>query len=296
MDISCSQILDALQAQIAVIDATGEICYVNQAWRDFAGSNGMAFDYPWEGKNYLAVCKSGQSDEGLQAAALIEDVLFGRRAEAYFEYPCHSPTTQRWFMMHVVIIPTTRMCVISHHNITDRKLIEEKVEELSLHDPLTGLGNRRLFLQESHRQWLRNQRYHTVMSVLMIDIDHFKIYNDHFGHLAGDQCLIAVADVIQSNAHRPDDVAIRFGGEEFLLLLGQTDAASALRVAEKIQADIMALPLHTPTNTPITVSIGIASSCPRSLSEASRLVDLADQQLYLAKESGRNCCKMTQPA
>ncbi|QLI82991.1 sensor domain-containing diguanylate cyclase [Chitinibacter fontanus] len=296
MDISCSQILDALQAQIAVIDANGAICYVNQAWRDFASSNGMSADYEWEGNNYLAACKIGSTDEGLQAANLIEDVISGLRDEAYLEYPCHSPTMRRWFMMHVAIIPSTPLCVISHHNITDRKLIEEKVEELSLHDPLTGLGNRRLFLQESHRQWLHNQRYHTGMSVLMIDIDHFKIYNDYFGHLAGDQCLIAVADVIQSNAHRPDDVAIRFGGEEFLLLLGQTDAPSALLVAEKIQAGIMALPLHTPANGPITVSIGIASARPSSLSEANRLVDLADKQLYLAKESGRNCCKITHPS
>lgn len=286
------QILDALSAQIAVIDAGGFICYVNQAWRNFARENGMAGDYRWEGSNYFVGCNSEESKDGQQAVTLIKEVLLGVRAEAYFEYPCHSPASRRWFMMQVTPIANTKFFVISHHNITDRKLIEEKIELLTLHDPLTGLGNRRLFLQESHRQWLHLQRYPACISVLMIDIDFFKIYNDHFGHLAGDQCLIAVAEVVQANAQRPDDVAIRFGGEEFLLLLGNTDAKAAIGVARKIQEGIIDLPLRTPTNNPITVSIGIASSCPRSHSEINRMVDLADKQLYLAKQSGRNCFKV----
>jgi diguanylate cyclase (GGDEF)-like protein len=292
MYVSCQQILDALPSQIAVVDSCGCILYVNQAWHDFAVQNGLPADYQWEGTNYLATCRIGGSTEGIQAAELIDAIAHGQQKEGYLEYPCHSQTTRRWFMMHVAVMPDVECCVISHHNITDRKLMEEKIEQLSLHDPLTGLGNRRLLVSEYHRQWLHHQRHQTCMSILMVDIDHFKHYNDQFGHLAGDECLKAIAEVIQQHAQRSDDVAIRFGGEEFLLLLGQTNAAAALELGRRIQQAIMELPLRMPNNAPMTVSIGIASACPQADYEPESLVNLADQQLYIAKQSGRNCCKL----
>jgi len=164
---------------------------------------------------------------------------------------------------------------------------EEKLEELATTDALTGLKNRRKFDTAIDSEWRRAARYKTQLALLMIDADHFKSYNDNFGHQAGDQVLIGVAICISDSVRRAGDCAARYGGEEFAVLLPGLSAAEALGVAETIRQKVQQWS-EQPTVT--TVSIGVASLTPDTTMEWFELVKAADQALYAAKANGRNQC------
>jgi diguanylate cyclase (GGDEF)-like protein len=293
-------LLDSLEEQIAVIDREGNIVYVNRAWKIFGSENGLASASCGIGSNYLKVCNaSGSSGDSLagDAAQGLRDVMSGERTSFYFEYPCHSPTEKRWFMMRVTPLQgtSTSRFVISHHNITQRKLAEEKVEHLSLHDPLTGLANRRYFNQFLNNEWRRNARNRTPISFIMFDLDHFKDYNDELGHPAGDQCLVKVAQALRDISGRPGDLAVRYGGEEFGLLLGNTGLEESIDVAEEVRREIYELDIAYRTARRITVSAGVASAIPGNDRAEGSLVQEADNALYRAKQMGRNQIAYTQP-
>jgi diguanylate cyclase (GGDEF)-like protein len=287
-------LLDSLEEQIAVIDREGTIVYVNRAWTTFGLENGLApASSSATGGNYLAVCNvSGSHGDSLagEAAEGIRDVLAGKRASFHFEYPCHSPEEKRWFMMRAAPLhgDPGNLFVISHHNITQRKLAEEQVEFLSLHDSLTGLANRRHFNQFLNNEWRRASRSQSPLSFVMFDLDHFKDYNDELGHLAGDECLVKVAQVLQAAAGRPGDMAVRYGGEEFGLLLEDSDLADATRIAESVRENIYKLELFYRGTSRITVSAGVASVIPDSGRSEIVLIQEADKALYRAKQQGRN--------
>jgi len=171
-----------------------------------------------------------------------------------------------------------------------------KLHELSVLDDLTNLKNRRALDDYMLQAWGHWQRSRTCFSVLMIDIDFFKQFNDIYGHLAGDDCLKQVANVIQESAKRDTDIAVRYGGEEFLLVLSDVEQAQAEHIAEQLRGDIedQAIPHHHNEITHhqkavVTVSIGV-SSCDCSSHCLSFLdpIRQADQALYLAKKRGRN--------
>lgn len=130
------------------------------------------------------------------------------------------------------------------------------------------------------------------MSLLLVDVDHFKKFNDHYGHQAGDECLRSVAAILVEQAKRPADVAARYGGEEFALLLPNTDAAGCKRVGEKIRGEIQRLGILHAHNVPcklITVSVGGATFTPTDDgTDCASLIEAADKALYAAKEGGRN--------
>ncbi|WP_237246322.1 sensor domain-containing diguanylate cyclase [Sideroxyarcus emersonii] len=286
-------LLDSLEEQIAVIDREGTIVYVNLAWTTFGLENGLASASAGTGSNYLGVCNmSGSGGDSLagEAAEGIRDVLAGERASFHFEYPCHSPAEKRWFMMRAAPLQGDpgNLFVISHHNITQRKLAEEQVEYLSLHDPLTGLANRRHFNQFLNNEWRRGIRSRSPLSFVMFDLDHFKDYNDELGHLAGDQCLVRVGQVLQAFAGRPSDLAVRYGGEEFGLLLGSTGLEAAAKIAEAVRQKIEELDMYHREAKRITVSAGVVSVIPDSQQTEMLLVREADKALYLAKQQGRN--------
>ncbi len=165
------------------------------------------------------------------------------------------------------------------------------LRELALLDALTGLGNRRYFDQALDRELRRAIRDHTSIALLMIDADHFKAYNDSYGHPAGDNCLRAIGSAIRSVVQRPSDVRVRYGGEEFAVLLTGTDEAGAMAVADAIQANIVALQMRH-AGSPhgqVSVSIGVASVKPdRGTIRGDKLVRAADRALYAAKAAGRN--------
>jgi diguanylate cyclase (GGDEF)-like protein len=164
-------------------------------------------------------------------------------------------------------------------------------EKMSYQDGLTGLKNRRRFddyLEQTARHAARERSW---LSLLLVDIDHFKRFNDAYGHMAGDECLKEVAHVMGANAQRPLDLAARYGGEEFALILPATDLEGATGVAQKILAEVEALDVahdRSPVAPHLTVSVGVASTMPTPGDASRRLVEEADRALYQAKGLGRN--------
>jgi len=166
-----------------------------------------------------------------------------------------------------------------------RARAEEKLEELATTDALTGLKNRRKFDAEIEAEWRRAQRQKTPVALLMIDADHFKSYNDTFGHQAGDQVLVGIAICISDAVRRAGDCTARYGGEEFAVLLPGLSPTEALGMAETIRLKVQQWS-DGPTET--TVSIGLASLTPNATMEWSEIVEIADKALYTAKAQGRN--------
>ncbi len=171
------------------------------------------------------------------------------------------------------------------------KIRTEMLEKLALVDGLTGIANRRSFDQSLEHEWKRASRNALPISVVMIDIDHFKHYNDNYGHGAGDICLQQVAGALGSVIQRPADLVARYGGEEFAALLPETDAQGAGRIASAMREAVSNLKLphaHSPVADHITVSLGHATGFVQGDASPRSLVDAADGALYKAKESGRN--------
>jgi diguanylate cyclase (GGDEF)-like protein len=165
----------------------------------------------------------------------------------------------------------------------------DQVAHLSRTDPLTGLSNRRHLDEVMDVLWRQSRRERTPVAVLMIDVDHFKRFNDHFGHLVGDECLRSVATVISRFAGRGGDLAVRYGGEEFLLVLGGTDLMSAEAVAHRLLEAIRQLAVGMPdSDKTLTASIGVAAMVPEGDEDPDRLLQKADAALYQAKQQGRN--------
>ncbi|MDQ6951077.1 MAG: diguanylate cyclase [Mariprofundales bacterium] len=166
-----------------------------------------------------------------------------------------------------------------------------KLKFLAQHDSLTGCANRRYFEDRLSQEWLRMAREGKSLALVMVDIDDFKAYNDHFGHQEGDICLYFIAKVIQSITRRPADLAVRWGGEEFMLLLPDTDIRAACIVADQLLVAIRkrALPHPKARAAPIvTVSLGVASIVVGDNFVPDNLVAAADHALYQAKDGGRN--------
>ncbi|PYC00593.1 deoxyribonuclease [Pseudomonas protegens] len=169
-----------------------------------------------------------------------------------------------------------------------RQDAEQELARLAAVDALTGLANRRTLDQVMNNEWARARRTNQPLSLLMVDVDHFKSFNDRFGHPLGDQALRAVAQNIGTCAGRPADLAARYGGEEFAIVLPETDSAGAAVLAERIRASIAALPPVSEQATPLTVSIGINTWSGNPDISLDQWVSDADKALYQAKYSGRN--------
>jgi diguanylate cyclase (GGDEF)-like protein len=165
------------------------------------------------------------------------------------------------------------------------------LEQLSLQDPLTGIANRRGFVAALESAWKRAVRSHDSVAILMVDVDYFKGVNDLHGHAHGDECLMKLAEVLGQQAGRANDLLARFGGEEFIVLLPETEEIGALVVAKRMQdaVDRLEIPNETsPINQMLTVSIGVGVCRPKFGGNAAVLVDIADKALYEAKRLGRN--------
>jgi diguanylate cyclase (GGDEF)-like protein/PAS domain S-box-containing protein len=183
-------------------------------------------------------------------------------------------------------------------DISARKAAEELLadanrilESLANKDGLTGLANRRHFDSTLHMEFTRARRSATILTLVMIDVDFFKAYNDRYGHLAGDTCLKTVANAVQSHLKRPGDITARFGGEELVILLPGTDLEEAMELAEQIRKAIGELRIEH-AGAPrgfLTISAGVASIVAVGDREPRHLVEHADQALYSAKNKGRDC-------
>lgn len=183
-------------------------------------------------------------------------------------------------------------------DITEQKRLETRLETLAIEDSLTGLANRRRFDERLSDEWARAYRDRSSLALLMIDVDHFKAYNDEYGHPEGDACLRVVAQVIAAEVKRPSDLAARYGGEEFAMLLPNTDADGCARIGERIRKAIREAGLVHSANRIsgcVTASLGGAACRPalERTAGVGTLIEAADQALYAAKEAGRDRLMMS---
>lgn len=289
-------ILDSLPEQLAVIDLSGKIIYVNDSWQHFGDCNEYSEKISWLNQNYLTTCQKAAETGDKDAKIVVEgltQLISSELASFYFEYPCHSPTEQRWFMMRAVpfYTDTSRCIVITHQNITKRKLAEQHAAELAVLDPLTGIANRRKFDEHLAQQWRELTRSKKALSLIFIDIDHFKLINDNYGHPTGDQVLVEVAGVLKNFARRPYDICARYGGEEFMLLLSHTSLLQAGKIAQRVQSEIRnySFVKGSPEfSQPVTISIGLVTTQPTPDTDMYAFIDFADKLLYQAKNAGRD--------
>jgi diguanylate cyclase (GGDEF)-like protein/PAS domain S-box-containing protein len=182
---------------------------------------------------------------------------------------------------------------ITERKDTEQKLIElqKQLEELSFKDGLTGVFNRRMFDSVMEVEWANAKRNRQPLSLIMLDIDYFKQYNDYYGHIQGDECLKRVANVLACVATRSRDFFARYGGEEFILVLPETDEAAAFKIAERCRNVIFKAQIpheKSLVSQLLTISIGISTITPTRSDEAIKFIATVDKQLYVAKEKGRN--------
>jgi diguanylate cyclase (GGDEF)-like protein len=188
-------------------------------------------------------------------------------------------------------LPIVRARVRTHLEL---KRKTDMLESLSYRDGLTGVFNRRQFDVVIESEWKRALRFGDPLSVILIDIDSFKPYNDNYGHLFGDECLKVVALALSSTLRRSTDFFARYGGEEFVVVLPKTPLDKALIVAESIRCTVLDLRIehaYSVVAPYVTVSLGVASTIPSRAIDHRQLLGAADNALYRAKEAGRNTIK-----
>ncbi|MCG8910165.1 MULTISPECIES: PleD family two-component system response regulator [Pseudomonas] len=176
---------------------------------------------------------------------------------------------------------------------SQQQLLETNLvlQRLMNSDGLTGLSNRRHFDEYLEMEWRRCLREQTQLSILLVDVDHFKAYNDTFGHVQGDEALRQVAGALRASASRPSDLPARYGGEEFVMVLPNTSPGGARLLAEKLRRSVQELNIRhelPSPGSPLTVSVGVATLIPQAGQTCRQLIELADQALYNAKHGGRN--------
>ncbi|MFQ7898484.1 sensor domain-containing diguanylate cyclase [Stutzerimonas degradans] len=182
---------------------------------------------------------------------------------------------------------------ISERKQTEQQLLQlqKQLEELSYQDGLTGVANRRMFDNRFQMEWSNAQRTSQPLSLILLDIDYFKQYNDHYGHVRGDDCLKSVGQALSGAAVRPRDLLARYGGEEFVLLLPETDAQAAAQVAERCRQLIRGQNIqhaHSQVAPLLTISLGVGTLIPGPFDQPQAFLERVDRLLYKAKHQGRN--------
>ncbi|CAB3715667.1 GGDEF domain-containing protein [Achromobacter marplatensis] len=203
-----------------------------------------------------------------------------------------------WVRRAALVVPVTlalflsvmAQIVLFRREMRLRRAFEMQLEIQAQTDGLTGIPNRRTFDETLEREWQAARRDSQPLSLLFLDADRFKLYNDRYGHQEGDELLKRIASTLKKNARRPRDLAARYGGEEFVVLLPNTSGQRAMSIAETIRRAIAELRVPHQDNDGgmVTVSIGVATAIPKAEDEASALVEAADAAVYQAKKTGRN--------
>lgn len=281
---------------IAFLDSDGSYDYISSACRDILGYEPREL----HGKNVFSFIHEEDAPE-LEKAQL--ENLLG--VKDYFSMVYRhrlKDGSYRWIDTVAKVLLNEKGEIDSFlaisRDATQRKEKEKSLETandflkvLSSLDGLTGIPNRRYFEEALEKEWERNKTNETPLSAIMLDIDCFKLYNDTFGHLAGDDCLKQVASIIRDALKRPRDLAARYGGEEFIILLPETDKAGALVIAETIREAVrkQEIPhLSSEIDSFITVSAGYATIVPDAQFSPKDLIREADIALYQAKRNGKN--------
>jgi len=244
----------------------------------------VLLDFQMPGMNGFDVCAALKADPVTADAA-----VFFITAHTDIENETRAFALGAADFIHKPISSAVVRARVSYHLLMKAQEIELK--RLAATDPLTGLSNRRAFDDILEREWRQARRSGAPLATIMVDLDHFKYYNDCYGHLAGDECLKAVAGLLRSNARRPIDFVARYGGEEFIVLLPDTDAGGAYHVAERLRKALGTAKIpheRSPLSNFVTASFGVAALIPDRIATAATLVAAADEALYEAKNTGRN--------
>ncbi len=273
---------------ILVTDAEGNIDSVNPAFERITGFSAVEA----AGKN-PRILKSGEHDAEffrtlwttLNATGKWHGVIWNRRKNG-----------ERYPQDTTINVLKDGADQVAHYaailtDITLQKQLENQLRELSALDGLTGIANRRSFDEALEREWLRAMRESKPLSLVMADIDYFKRYNDHYGHLDGDRCLQQIAATIKESAQRAGDLAVRYGGEEFAVILPSTHEDGTRAIAERIRESVEALEIphaRSDIGPSVTISLGCATVVPQRGAALTDLIARADKALYRAKHNGRN--------
>lgn len=231
-----------------------------------------------------ALTKDEDLERGIEAGG--DDYLFKPVSEVVLAAKVRA--MQRIIQMRHSLLVLTRKLDSANRELT----------RLSAVDGLTGIANRRQFDEALLREWRRCLREREPLSLLMVDVDYFKQYNDGYGHQAGDECLKTVAATLRGKLRRPADIVARYGGEEFAAVLPDTAQEGAVRVAESMSSAIqqLGIPHEGSVFGSLTVSVGVATLVPLQVEGLPRLLGAADWALYEAKREGRNCVRVADPA
>jgi diguanylate cyclase (GGDEF)-like protein/PAS domain S-box-containing protein len=282
-------IVDGMDEGLMLLGLDGRIQYANPASERCLGASGREL----AGRPLSALLAEPAANDYAAFFDDRDDAAALERCRGTREVLLHQPegSLRAMDLSLSPMASSEQLFVALLHDITHHKQSANALQRAALADPLTGIANRRHFDACLEREWQRAIRTARPLSLLVLDVDHFKLYNDLLGHAAGDQCLQAVASTLQSHALRATDLAARYGGEEFVLLLPDTPFAGAAKVAEAIRADVERLRVPNPrssTSDFVTISVGAATIVPTQFDDIRSLFLAADRAMYDAKDAGRN--------
>lgn len=311
MQLSLLQgVLKTVRAGIVVIDAEQRIVFWNQ-WMEQHSTlsadriQGKPFAEVFpdmvDGRTHVAIRAALENN----FASLLSQTL-NKSPFPLYANPADAATSARMqqavHVMPLEVAEQPRHCVVQIADVSMAVAREKKLRELAtelesqtLVDVLTGIANRRRFDLHLDDEFRRAKRNATPLSLIMIDVDYFKDYNDHYGHQHGDQCLVQIAGALSSVLKRSCDLVARYGGEEFTAVLPETNEDGAMQIAEAMRAEVEALNIeHARSGAAdfVTISLGVSTLVPEHLSKTGNLIHAADRALYQAKRSGRNCVVM----
>lgn len=306
--------LDNTQMGVLILDQQGCVVYLNQWVRQQMPPG----DTPWRGKTLAQVFPTMQGSYLESVLARVNQTGFAAFLSQSLHpspFPFYQNNSRRGadnlIKQSVYIVPMgqdditrsgQRFVMVQINDMTQAFNRERllKAQATTLHgiartDALTGIGNRRHFDEILAREFSHALRSKSNLSLVLVDIDHFKLYNDYLGHIKGDEALTLVAGALPSACHRTRDIAARYGGEEMALILPETDLDGAKRVAQKLRRHIQDLGIEHLQNRPsqkLTVSMGLACLTTPGPGSPTALIELADSALYKAKHSGRDAIFM----
>jgi two-component system cell cycle response regulator len=282
-------IVDCMDEGLMVIEPGGRIQYTNPACDRYLGYSagqlaGSSLDNllaPSIAQEYLDLFSTSLRDASAPNSRGAREVLIRQRDGILRAMDFTLTPMQGEQPLFIALL----------HDITHHKNSENALQRAAMVDPLTKIANRRHFDTFLDKEWQRAIRTSQPLSLIVLDVDHFKGYNDSLGHAAGDTCLQQVAMALQSHALRATDLAARYGGEEFVLLFGETGFEAASALAESIRAHIESLNIPNPrsaTSRWVTASLGVATVVPTQVDDIKDFFVRADRAMYAVKEAGRN--------